>query len=494
MSRKVVAYIRVSTEEQASHGYSIDVQKEFLQDYAKGHKLKVVRQFVESESAYKPGRPEYAKMLSYLAEHRTVTAVLCYKVDRLSRNITDYAHLVEELGVDVLSATEQFPSNASGRLMGDMQAAYSRYYSAQLSERVKPAMEKKARQGIYPSFAPVGYLNDRETKTLTVDPERAPMIRELFERYAQGEISLRALVIWAKKRGLRTRQGGVLARAALHKLLTNPIYCGVVRWGSVTAPGIHEPIVPRHVFDRVQDVLHGRGRSQTKHRFAFRGLLRCGHCGCQITATLAKGRYTYYHCTQGKGKCSQPYVREDRLAQRLAPVVDGVQVPEDVAAQLIEAIRKNEKRRTATLDSRLKTLRQEIQRLTSLRDKAYVDKATGVLTEQRWASLDSQWASRLDELEKQIQSIQEAQRSTGTDDAREAFELLKRAGELYSQQTPQEQAEALRMLVSNCELRGAKIVPHYRKPFDLVAVGNETGYWYPQEDSNRVPSDGGSGS
>jgi len=485
MKRKVVTYIRVSTEEQAAHGYSIGVQQQVLEDYAAGHNLDVVKGFVESESAYKPGRPEYAKMLEYLAKHRTVRAVLCYKVDRLTRNMSDYAHLVEELGVEVLSATEQFPSNASGRLMGDMQAAWSRYFSAQLSERVTEAMAAKARQGIYPSFAPIGYLNDRLAKTLILDAERAPLIRELFETYGGSDISLRKLVDWARKRGLTTRQGGTLGRAALHKVLTNPIYSGVVRWGEVTAQGIHTPIVPPFLFEQVQDKLHGRGhRGSSKHRFAFRGILRCGFCGCQITATRAKGRYIYYHCTGGRGKCPQGYIREERLAERLASVVDGVRVPEEVAAQLVEQIHREEKAREATLTSKLGNLERETEEIGRRRDKAYVDKVDGVLTEKRWSDLDDRWAEQLETIQGEIARTREALHHTGADDARAAFELLERAAELYSQQSPTEQAQALRMLVSNCELRGEKIVPHYRKPFDLVAEGAQTGNWYAQEDSN----------
>ncbi len=328
MSRKVVAYVRVSTEEQARHGYSIEVQEQVLRDYAQGHELEIVESFVESESAYKPGRPLFAEMVKYIEGHKPVTAVLCYKIDRISRNMSDYSYLVEKLGVEILSATEQLPSNATGRLMGDMQAAFSRYFSAQLSERVKTTMAAKAKKGLYPSLAPLGYRNDPLTRTIVPDLQTAPLLRELFETYANTDISLSSLVPWARERGLGSKPGNPLRKSTLHKLLINSIYVGVVRWGEVTAKGQHEPIIPQYLFDRVQEKLHGRGHIQGKHEFPFRGLFTCGYCGCQITASIIKGRYIYYHCTHGRGHCLQPYIRQEALSGRLRSIVDNVRVPE----------------------------------------------------------------------------------------------------------------------------------------------------------------------
>ena len=227
MSKKVVSYIRVSTEEQAEHGYSIDVQKQVLEDYAEGHDLDVVAAFVESESAFKPGRPEFTRMVELLEKSKAIRAVLVYKIDRISRNMLDYTTLVEKMGMEIISATEQLPSNATGRLMGDMQAAFSRYFSAQLSDRVGEAMAAKAKKGIYPSYAPVGYINDRQDRTIVPDPERGALIREAFELYANSDITLASLVTWSRKRGLTTRRGGSFSKSTVHRMLTNPIYAGV---------------------------------------------------------------------------------------------------------------------------------------------------------------------------------------------------------------------------------------------------------------------------
>ncbi len=486
MSKKVVAYVRVSTEEQAEHGYSIDVQKQVLEDYASSHDLDVVAKFVESESAFKPGRPEFARMLELLEKNKAIGAILVYKIDRLTRNMLDYTTVVEKMGLDIISATEELPRNATGRFMGDMQAAMSRLYSAQLSDRVSEAMAAKAKKGLYPSYAPVGYINDTETRMIVPDSERSCLVAEAFEIYGKTAIALSDLVKWSKKRGLTTRKGGNFAKSTIHKMLTNPIYVGVVRWGDVTAPGIHEPLISKFLFDLVQEKLHdrGQGRRERTHSFAFRGLLTCGYCGCQITASKIKGKYIYYHCTKGRGKCKQPFIRQESLSHRLQSIVDNVRVPEETVARLLTEIQKGETSKEKRVRSRLTKLAGELKEITRRRDQAYLDKQDGVLSTARWRELEKNWASRTQLITQQEQRLNNSLGTPGADNAREAFELLERASQLYLEQSPDEQASALKILVSNCKLKGENIEPNYRKPFDLVAEGVKTGNWYPQEDSN----------
>jgi DNA invertase Pin-like site-specific DNA recombinase len=478
MKKRVVAYIRVSTEEQAEHGYSLEVQEQVLKDYAKGHDLEIVATFIEKDSAFKPGRREYARMLNFFQKDRTTRTVLVYKIDRLARNTSDYAYLVETLGIEIISATEQLPSNSAGRYMADVQVANSRFYSAQLSERVKPAMAAKAKKGLYPSYAPLGYVNDRLTRTIVHDPERAPLVKELFDTYAETEMSLLDLTHWAKMRGLRTRKGQWLQRSTIHKLLSNPIYKGVVRWNGVISPGSHPPIVTDYLFERVQEKLTGRGHIQGRHHFPFRGLLVCGFCGCQITTTQAKGKYVYYHCTNGHGKCSQPYIRQEALSKKLQSVVDNVRIPEDVVRQLLDQIKAGEDERRASIRRKLEGFKIEAAGLVKRRDQAYVDKLDGVISEERWQEMDGEWTSQLDGTAKSIAELETALLTSGTDDAREAFELLEHASELYSRQPFEEQARGLKILVSNCRLTGENVEPNYRKPFDLVAEGVRSGTWY----------------
>ena len=481
--RKVVSYIRVSTDEQAE-GQSLEVQAAVTEDYAKGHNLEIVARFEASESAFKPGRPVFGEMLKYLRNHKSVASVLCYRQDRLARNAVDYATLVDELGIAIVSATENLSLNASGRFMMDINAAQARYFSAQLSERVTGAMLNKAKKGEYPTGAPTGYVNNKLERTIEIDPIQGAIVRELFETYANTDMSLMHLVKWAKTRGLRTRKGNAMGCGAIHNLLTNPVYYGAIRWRDVVYEGKHTPLVSRALFDRVQDKLHGRGRTKHDRRFPFRGLLVCGHCGCRITATLAKGKYIYYHCTNGKGKCAQGYISQKDMAQLCESVVTQLHMPQDVARMLLEEVRKGEAQRRKTLEKRIASLSRERTELTSTRDRAYVDKLNSVIDEERWQTLDSSWEERLRLVAQKEEEMTEALNREGVRDLESTLELLQRATGLFSAQDPFEKAEGLKIVVSNLVLTDRKLVPNYNPPFGLVALGTKTGNWYPQQDSN----------
>lgn len=481
--RKVVTYVRVSTDEQANHGYSIDSQKQVLHDYAAGHDLEVVQEFVESESAFKLGRHEFERMTKLLLADKTITAVLCYKIDRVSRNRTDYAYLLETLGVAIISATEQLPSDSSGELLGDMQAAFARHFSVQLSERVRLAMATKAAQGLWPSLAPTGYVNGAKGQGIVPDPERADLVRALFERYAAGGISIEDLSGWAARNGLRTRKGGVIRTGSLHRLIQNPIYYGTFRWHEKEYEGKHEPLISRSLFDRVQERLKDKGHMQTKRFFPYRGIVTCGYCGCGITAAFAKGKYPYYRCTEAHGRCEQPYVREDRLGQRLLPVVESVRMTRQQVTDLMELMQERRGERVRIREERLAALESRREALTRRREAAYEDKLDGRIGEDRWVTLDRKWSQEDFQLKCEAEAMGHVEEPS-QDDVGATLELLRRAPDLYIRQSDAERARLLRVLVWNCQIRGEDVSPIYRKPFDLVAQGVSSAVWYPGQESN----------
>jgi site-specific DNA recombinase len=486
MKRQVVTYIRVSTEEQAKHGYSIEAQRQILQDYAKGHELEIVHEFQESKSAFKPGRPEFKKMLALLKRRRSITAVLCYKIDRIARNLQDYSALDEMAGVSIISATEALPENSTGKLIGTVQAAFSRFYSEQLGERVSLGMQTKVQKGFWPTRAPIGYVNDRDTKTIVRDPERAHLIREIFEIYARGDLPLSELVQWTRTRGFSTRAGKPLSKSELHKLLTNPAYCGRIPWKGVLYEGVHEPIVSKALFNRVQERLRGRSHPRTARLFPYRGLLQCGYCGCKITASLEKKKYIYYHCTHGRGKCRQPYIGQESLGQKLQEVVDDIHIPKAQVSTLLEKLREDSSQHELEKARSVRRVTREIERVSGHRDASYIDKLDGSISGERWLQLERKWSRSVDALEAELEILDSAPAPL-LDDVEVAFELLERAPSLYMRQTHAERARLLRALLSNCILRGEKIDPIYRIPFDAVAVGVKTGKWWTCLDSNQGP-------
>ena len=475
--KKVITYVRVSTEEQ-THGYSLQTQKQILADYATGHDLQIVHAFEESHSAYHPGRPEYKAMLAFLRKRKDVTGVLVYKLDRLARNLSDYSALEEMEGVDIISATEALPAGASGRFVGSIHAAVSRLYSDQLGERAKHAATTKALKGGLPGPAPTGYVNRTDTKTIEPDPDMAPIVRTVFEIYAREDIALLALTKRARVLGLRTKRGGALGKGSLHHLLQNPLYCGKIRWEGKEYPGAHEPIVSASLYRAVQTRLRGGSSPQAKRQFAYRGLTDCGYCGCRITASRIKGRYVYYHCTRGKGPCPQAFYPEDALSDLFLPTVTAVALSREQVTELLRAIEVEGRHRLRDIAGRATSLKQKRASLRAMSDKAYEDKLRGTISEVRWLEMNQRWTEQDEALELQLQAL-DLHQGPAEDEAEATFKLLQRAPELFSRQTHEERARFLKTLLSNSTLVGGKVLPVYRKPFDLVAEGLQRLTWLP---------------
>ena len=479
---EVVAYTRVSSAEQAK-GQSLDGQRSFVQDYARRANLKIIKLFSESHSAYSPGRPKFDEMLRFIRRNPRIKAILAYKFDRLTRNMTDHATLSELSNIRIISATEALPEGATGEFLFNMSAVVSRFYSAQLAERTSLGMLTKCRKGLYPSLAPLGYVNVKEPPCIVPDPLRAEMVKEMFERYAESGASLAALEEWAERRGLVTRGGGKVRKSAIHKMLQNPLYYGTFRWGGELYEGRHEPIISRSTFDRCQQRLADKSHTVSKRRFPYRGLVFCGYCGCQLTAAYAKGKYIYYRCTQARGKCRQKYIRQDRLGDRLAVVVDGLHLERDQVSNLLSVVLENHERSSLRRRTRLDRLREQRRRLDERRDRAYTDKADGLLGKDRWLTLDRRWAAEDLLVKGEIEEL-ESYRPPSVDDVEATLELLERAPDLYRRQSDEERARLLSALVWNLTITDESVDPVYKKPFSEVAQYASSANWYPRQDSN----------
>ena len=237
------------------------------------------------------------------------------------------------------------------------------------------------------------------------------------------------------------------------------------------------------MFDRVQERLQQRSHPRTKHSFPYRGLLTCGYCGCGITTTLAKRKYIYYHCTNGRGRCSQPYVSQDRLGLRLRTVVDGVHLDPEIVAKLLDLIETDAMASESRRAKRIAALRGSEEAIRERMDAAYSDKLDGRITEERWLGFDARQSRRLDMLRREREELA-ACHEPSLDNIRTTFELLEHAPELYMRQSHEERARVLRTLVSNCYVKGESVEPVYKSPFAEVAAGVETGEWLGEEDSN----------
>jgi site-specific DNA recombinase len=250
--QRAVLYARVSSKDQEKEGFSIPAQQRLLREYASTRRIHVVREFVDIETARRTGRDGFGQMLAYLKQHRNTT-ILVEKTDRLYRNLRDWSAL-DELGVVIHFVKENViisrEAKSAEQFMHGIKVLMARNYSQNLGEETIKGMTEKARAGIYPSFAPVGYRNVDGAdgkRTIVPDPETAPIVNQLFALFATGDYSLKALAEKARTDRLRLR-GKPVYVSTLHQILRKRIYSGDFDWNGATYRGNHEPLVDKAVW------------------------------------------------------------------------------------------------------------------------------------------------------------------------------------------------------------------------------------------------------
>lgn len=501
--KPAVIYARVSSKEQAEEGYSIDSQLALLREYCYSRGLAVSGEFIEAETAKTTGRREFHRMVEFI-KTTGVGAIVFEKVDRAYRNLKDPI-LVDELGIErhfvkenmVLSST----SRSHEKFVHDIKLVVAKNYIDNLSEEAKKGMLEKAKQGVYPSMAPIGYLNvqDGPRRGIAIDPERGPLVYALFERYAAGGLSFQAAAKLAASMGLRTRKDCKIPKCSVSVLLQNPMYMGVVVWNGSSFAGTHEPIVSKELFDKVQDVINGRssgGRAGygTKE-FSYKGIFTCGHCGCGITAEIKKGQYVYYHCTGRRGACpGQKAVREESITEQLSSVLQGLRIAPEIEDWLRLALKESFAEEQGSRDASLKRLVDEQGRLRKKLGQLYADKIAGVVPESIYPELKKQWERELAEAEIMIRSFDVANRSY-YEEGVALLELARNAHLRFKEADPEDKRELLRHLGSNFKIVEGRVALELRNSFKIMFEANsqatgidrdtsENGIWWAQLDSN----------
>ncbi len=509
---KAVIYARVSSKEQEKEGFSIPAQLKLLREYAAAGNFSIVEEYQDVETAKQAGRTNFMEMFNFLKQEakrkqeNICRVILVEKTDRLYRNIKDWV-LLDDLDLEFHFVKENFvfsrESRSSEKFIHGIKVLMAKNYIDNLSEESRKGMLEKAEQGIYPSYAPLGYRNvvKGDKKFIEPDPEYAPFIKKVYEWYATGNYSLLEITRKARAEGFVFRRTkNPIAKSTIHKILTNTFYYGEFYWSGKIYKGNHEALIDRDLFERAQDVLFGRRGKirQQKHSWAFQGLVSCGHCGCTMTAEIKKGRYVYYHCTGHKGKCPEKYVREEELAQQFGEALGKIRFDEEVLEWIITALRESHKDEKKYRDEMIARLQQQYSKIQSRLDAMYEDKLDGVISAEMFKRKSEEWEAEQAEILRKIEKQQGSNVSYLENGVR-ILELAQRAAELYERQDMSEKRKLLNLVFSNSTWKGGKLYPNFRNPFNLIVVTNE-GYqkktaalggkaagfdnWYRRWDSN----------
>jgi site-specific DNA recombinase len=480
--KEAVIYARVSSKDQEREGYSIPAQLKLLREYAERNEFAVIREFVDVETAKVAGRKQFGEMVRFVHDNPSCRRVIVEKTDRLYRNFRDYLTL-EDLEIEIHLPKEgqviSKDSKSQAKLMHGLQVVMARNYIDNLREEVRKGMREKAEQGIYPSRPPIGYRNNKAERTIEIDPQTAPVLKRMFELYANGGCSLTNV-----RTALKLEFGKSYSRGYLQEILKNPFYLGFFVWEGKTYKGTHTPLVSVDLFENVQAVFRGHNKPKYKKRsFPYRGLLHCAHDGCLVTAEIKKERYVYYRCTGHRGKCDLPYIREEALGDRLGQILKNIHIPDAILAQLLEHLRTDKGGQEARIREEEARLQRRLSQIQGRLDQAYLDKLDGKISEEFWLAKSEAWRQEEGQVLLAIQALKHSSPDKFLD-AKKILELANKAHFLYLRQSHKEKAKLLNIVLSNCKIDAASLYPTYRKPFDLIFAKAKNEEWCAQRDSN----------
>lgn len=364
-------YARVSTDKQAQKDLSIPAQIEAMREYAKRNGWKVAGHFVdEGESARTANRPELKKLIEQCKENKNVDAVVVHKIDRLARNLIDYATIkaiLKQKGIRLISVSEPFDDNPVGHLLENIIASISEWYSANLGEEIKKSHSEKLRQGEWPHKPPLGYIGikgeNNRIKHIP-DPNKAALVRQAFEIFATGNYSLRTLSDEMDERGLKTAYGKKYSPEFMKTFLQRRFYIGKLEWKGKEYRGKHKPLISPELFYRVQEVLKRRrvdAGEKGKLEFLLRGVAYCQSCGQKLTGEIHP-RGSYYRCLPNihNDKCDEPYAPVKLLDSQLEALYQRLQAPKKLLELLKLEMNQIAQRRQQIAEKEIKTLKKII--------------------------------------------------------------------------------------------------------------------------------------
>lgn len=347
---RYVLYARKSTEQDERQALSIDSQVKEMLQIAERESLEVVEIRREAHSAKDSGsRPVFQELISDIRAEK-FNGILAWDPSRVSRNAGDLGSIVDLMDQHLLEEIrtygQSFHNSPNEKFLLMILCSQAKLENDNRSINVKRGLRTRVEMGLWPAPAPCGYIKekrmDRKCETL-IDPERAPVIKKMFEKVAYEKWSGRKLYNWLRFelnfRALPSKKP--LSLGNIYRLLENHFYYGVFEYPRGSGnwyQGKHEPLITKELFDLVQEQLKSNElKTRQEKEFAFTRLMTCGLCGSGISADekykkLKNGKintHVYYGCTKARDKhCKCGYINETELIEQLQALIDTVELSE----------------------------------------------------------------------------------------------------------------------------------------------------------------------
>lgn len=521
--KQAVRLARISSRKQ-ERGASLEAQEQIIKEYCEKNELKIIepyeKAFVFTESSTRGGRKKFNEMIEFIEKQKHKTAIVVHTLDRLQRGFEECSkikqllkddkievHFIHEtLILNKFSSEEDFTRYDFGILAAKM-------YLTAMNKNVKRCQKYNREAGLWQCLAKIGYLNVSKTSkspaTLILDPDRAPIIKLIFEEYATGVHSLKSIWLSAREKGLMSKEPNYnpksknfgkicpISRNKIHDILTDPFYYGYtyvaceeldeitqkpIRSYYKLIKHVYEPIISKELFDRVQKVLETRKKEkfckEQKYAgipFIFRGLITC-KCGCGITPEHHKKgnkEYVYLRCSHQRGACDQGLVNESIILKQLEDeIFSKIQISPTMyellkksITQSIEDEKKINISARKKIDADIAIIDNRLERLWECYLDRDINKARYELEKQKYLEQKQDLQAKAEKFSDISNELK--------GNIEKAMDFVVNLPELMKIATSDEKNTLLKKLLTNCILDGKVLKYEIKAPFDkLISCTN----------------------
>ena len=500
-------YCRVSTEEQAKNGYSIEAQRDTCTKKAAELNKTIIDIYMDKgATATVSNRPQFLRMIDEMTE-KNIDTIIVYNTDRFARNTYDHIIIKDRLlkaGIKLISVVQpMLDESPEGNLLDTFLAGINAFYSQDLSRKTKKGLQRKWDEGYWPGYPLLGYKTyqpDGHKKTIIPDPINGPIIKELFRLYATNDYSIVSLGKFLHEKGIRTSNNKTLAHNTIHNILTNPFYYGFMRWNGQEKMGNHDPLIDKKTYDICQ-LVASRHRNfvilKRKYDFLLRGVVICAQCGQRYVAewhninSSKRDRIAYYHCSK-RIRCKSKYIETTILEKKIADYFKNIKFSKsftDIITKKVDHYLKSKDKEVADQRKLLLNRRNGILANRATLEKRLMDETVDRDTFRR---LHDELQTDINAVDKQLTSL-DSSRNFDFNLLEEVLALTRDIPKAYAIAHPLLKRKYLHFFFQSIAVNNQNIETATFSPLIQELISQkEVILWnglLPREDSNLQPCD-----
>lgn len=446
MNKKIVAYLRVSTEAQTEK-YGLDLQKQKILDYCKKNAVIIDDWYIDGGySGSKLDRPQMQRLLND-AGQGFISTVYVYKLDRLSRDTADTLELMHKtlpkFGVEVVSMSEDIRNNnPMDKVMLTMNAAMNQYERETIRQRMTDGMIERVKKGYWMGGGrvPFGYRYDRNDGILHPIPEQTEIVRKLFQLYIDGYSCDKI-----------SKMLGFKGEKIVMNILKRKSNIGLIEYKGEVYQGLHEPIIDEETFYKAQDCIKKRStNSFVSNDHILTGLCWCGECGARMRYHKWDAKQHRLLCySQVKGK---EYMQRDRNCQNVHPIAKKIENEvEHYFKQFIIKLENEEievKNNINIIKDTINKTTKEIKRLYDLFSKSETDALLEVIQQK-------------ENLLKELENDYKIELESSVELIPKKIEEIKRVADVWDDLNNKEKNKILKQCIEKVVITGDDVAIHF---------------------------------